>query len=184
MLDFVRRTWGSAMETSSTRAGRTLHLVDLENLTGGGAASGDALLGVLDDYLDVAEWNAGDCAALAANPSVVRKIAFDLPVPCNIHAVCGADSADLMLLSLAPPELVTRRYGRLVVGSGDGIFARRAAQARAQGVHVDVVTRPESCSTRLLTFEPRWLFVDVDEDAAHEQVIDLTERADNLVTAA
>ncbi len=35
-----------------------------------------------------------------------------------------------MLLSLAPPEHVVKRYGRLVVGSGDGLFAVRPPGAR------------------------------------------------------
>ena len=119
------------MTTSSITSRRSLHLVDFENLTGGGGASAASLLAVFDEYLDMSGWQPGDHLALAANPSVMRKIGFDLPVPCNAHAVRGTDSADLMLLSLAPPELVARRYGRLVVGSGDGIFAARAERARS-----------------------------------------------------
>jgi len=60
----------------------------------------------------------------------------------QIHA------ADLMLLAHAPAELVIRRYYRLVVGSGDGIFVDRAIAARAGGVGVAVVARADGCSTR------------------------------------
>jgi hypothetical protein len=62
-----------------------------------------------------------------------------------------------MLLSLAPPELVVKRYGRLVVGSGDGIFAARAAHAHDLGVQVLVVARDGGCSWMLRRFEHRLL---------------------------
>jgi hypothetical protein len=166
------------MTTSSITSRRSLHLVDLENLAGGGGgASAAALLAVLDDYLGVAAWQRGDHVALAAHPKIIEKIGFDLPVSCSLHAVRGKDSADLMLLSLAPPELVTRRYRRLVVGSGDGIFAKRAKQARDGGVRVDVVTRVEGCSASLLVFEPRWLPPMLDLEAARDL-------GDAFVTAA
>jgi uncharacterized LabA/DUF88 family protein len=62
-----------------------------------------------------------------------------------------------MLLSLAPPEHVVKRYDRLVVGSGDSIFASRARAVRDSGVPVDVVARPDGCSARLHSFAPRYL---------------------------
>jgi hypothetical protein len=57
-----------------------------------------------------------------------------------------------MLLSLAPIELAAKRYARLVIGSGDGIFAARAAAVRERGVAVDVVARAAGCSRRLHQF--------------------------------
>jgi len=89
---------------------------------------------------------------VATNPWLMGRIAFDLPVATNRHAVHGHDGADIMLLSLAPPELVVKRYGRLVVGSGDGIFAGRAQVVHDRGIRVDVVARPDGCSTRLHRF--------------------------------
>ncbi len=87
----------------------------------------------------------------------MTKIAFDLPVECSRHAVHGHDGADIMLLSLAPPELVVKRYGRLVVGSGDGIFASRAQTVREGGLVVEVIARPNGCSTRLHAFDCTYL---------------------------
>jgi hypothetical protein len=57
-----------------------------------------------------------------------------------------------MLLSLAPAELVVKRYGRLVIGSGDGIFTSRTRAVRDSGVTVDIVARPDGCSARLHKF--------------------------------
>ena len=140
------------MTTSPITSRRSLHLVDLENLVGDPRAGAAVALDTFDAYLDAAHWSAGDHLIVACNPWLMTKIAFDLPTACSKHAAHDRDGADTMLLALAPPELVVKRYGRLVVGSGDGIFAGRAIIVRERGVHVDVVARPDGCSTRLHRF--------------------------------
>ncbi len=140
------------MSNSSDISGRTLHLVDLENLAGDPRVDTDTALLVFGDYLDAAQWRPGDHVIVASNPGLIGRVMYDLPVPANVHAMPGRDGADTKLLACAPPELVVKRYGRLVVGSGDGIFARRATTARDGGVDVEVVARPDGCSTRLHRF--------------------------------
>jgi hypothetical protein len=140
------------MTTSSGTSHRTLHLVDLENLLGDPRADADVALARFHEFLTVAGWELDDHVIIATNPWLMTKIAFDLPVPASRHAVHGRDGADTMLLSLAPTELVVKRYGRLVIGSGDGIFTSRARAVRDSGVAVDVVARPDGCSTRLHEF--------------------------------
>lgn len=126
---------------------RTLHLVDLENLLGDRRNEEVALDG-LRRYLAIARWVDGDQVLVAAHPEVIRQVGFASPVSCSLHATSGADAADSMLLAHAPAELVVRRYSRLVVGSGDGIFIDRALAARAGGVGVAIVARPGGCSKR------------------------------------
>jgi hypothetical protein len=141
------------MSTSSIPLHRSLHLVDLENLVGDPRADARVVLDTFTRYLAVAGWRPGDQVIVASNPGLIRKVMFDLPVPCNLHTACGRDGADLMLLAQAPPELVARRYARLVIGSGDHIFAARAHAARRLGVSVLVVARFGGCSSRLRGFE-------------------------------
>ena len=136
---------------------RTLHLVDLENLVGDPRAKGPIVRRTFDRYLARAGRREGDQMLVASNPWLIREVAFDLPVTCNVHAVHGHDGADTMLLSHAPPELVAKRYDRLVVGSGDGIFAARAHAAHDLGVDVLVVARDDGCSWRLRCFEHQLL---------------------------
>jgi hypothetical protein len=125
---------------------RTLHLVDLENLLGNDRF-GDGDAGVaLERYLELARWEPGDHVIVAAHPDLVERFAFAPPVPCNIHAVRGRDSADVMLLAQAPAELLAKRFTRLVIGSGDAIFLARAKAARDHGVGVAVISRPTACS--------------------------------------
>ena len=140
------------MTITSITSRRSLHLVDLENLVGDPRAEASAALEVFGEYLDAAHWEAGDHLIVACNPWLMTKIAFDLPTACSKHAAHGRDGADVMLLSLAPPELVVKRYGRLVVGGGDGIFASRAGIVHEHGTAVNVVARPDGCSSRLHRF--------------------------------
>ncbi len=140
------------MTTSSITSRRSLHLVDLENLVGDPRAEARPALDTLGAYLDAARWRPGDHVVLATNPWLMARIAFDLPVTANLHAVHGRDGADTMLLAQAPPELVAKRYGRLVVGSGDGIFTQRARTVEDLGIPVEVVARADGCSMRLKRF--------------------------------
>jgi hypothetical protein len=145
------------VSTSSNTARRSLHLVDLENLVGDPCATGGLVRETLDNYLVMADWQPGDHVIIASNPSIIREVSFELPAPANVHATRGEDGADVMLLSLAPPEFVARRYRRLVIGSGDGIFAARARATTELGVQVLVVAREGGCSRRLQRFEHRLL---------------------------
>ena len=134
---------------------RSLHLVDLENLTGGPNAPRAAALAAFDHYLDVAGWIPGDHVLRASSARLMGRIAFDLDrVPASKHVADGPDGADLLLLSLAPEALVASRYQRLVIGSGDGIFGDRARAVRDRGVEVDVVAPRGGCSYRLWGFAP------------------------------
>src|SRR5512144_1964125 len=93
----------SDMTTTLTTT-RTLHLVDIENLVGDPKAPTATVLDVLDRYLDLAGHRDGDHVVIAANPGLMSKIAFDLPVPCNVHAARGENGADLVLLAQIEPS--------------------------------------------------------------------------------
>src|SRR6476619_3167976 len=128
---------------------RTLHLVDIENLAGDPFATKADVLDALDGYLEVAGYRDGDSVIVAANPGLIREIAFDLPMACNVHAARGKDGADLILLAQAEPGWVAERFDRLVIGSGDAAFSETALAVRDLGTPVVVVSRPASLSRRL-----------------------------------
>ena len=131
--------------------GRALHLVDLENLLGVHRED-EVAVEALCHYLTLAKWREGDQVIVAAHPEIIRQIGFDPPTPCNLHATCGDDAADKMLLAYGDSEFVARRYRRLVIGSGDGIFVDRARAVRDLGIEVLVVARSDGVALR---FE-RW----------------------------
>ena len=165
------------MTTTSTEP-RTLHLVDLENLLGQSRLDNPDASAALEQYLELARWSPGDQVIVAAHPKLVERFAFTPPVPCNVHAVNGPDAADVMLLSLAPAELIARRFTRLVIGSGDAIFVKRAWTARELGVGVLVVSRPDGCSARFRT----WGFPIVEFDQLNLAAIERLEREAELGT--
>jgi hypothetical protein len=164
MLTATHRQGGS-MSTShctSYTSGRTLHVVDLENLIGDPRATGAVAHDTLHRYLDAAGHIDGDHVILASNPGLVAEVAFRLDVPCSLHACKGIDGADTMLLALASPEFVARRYDRLVIGSGDGAFVSLARATRLAGVDVLVVARADGCARRLQKFPH--VFLDLREE--------------------
>ena len=159
--------------------GRTLHLVDLENLLGDDRCSEVGRAGLVR-YLELARWDPGDQVILAAHPELVRQVGFDPPVPCNLHATRGDDSADEMLLAHAPVELVAARYDRLVIGSGDGIFVRLARAVRAADVPVLVVSRADGVAERFR----RWAFPVLSFDLHVDLDTALSPRDRRLIAAA
>lgn len=53
----------------------------------------------------------------------------------------GADGADLCLAQVAAEERLAKRFARVVIASGDGIFTATATMLREQGVTVTVAGR-------------------------------------------
>ena len=128
---------------------RTLHLIDIENLVGGTEAREEEIVRTVREYLRVAHWRAGDLVLIAANPHLAARFAWSIDVEHRTITAIGHDGADLALLAQAAPEFVARRAGRLVVGSGDHIFIRRALQVRELGVGVAVVAGAGCSAQRL-----------------------------------
>jgi hypothetical protein len=123
---------------------RTLHLVDLENLVGDPYADGSTAIEVFEEYLVASHWEPGDQVQVAVNPHLALEIGWRLPVDCALRTASGPDAVDQLLLDGAEPEYVARRFGRLVIGSGDHGFIANACAARRTGVGVLVVARPDA----------------------------------------
>ena len=113
--------------------GRSLHLVDIENLVGEPASwRPDQIRATFHAYLETAAWRTGDSLVVAANPSFMKILVFDL-VEMAHRSLCawGKDAADQLLLGAVPTD-VGARFGRLVVGSGDHAFAPLVASLRGR----------------------------------------------------
>lgn len=143
---------------------RAIHLVDLENLLGDPWARGRCVGRAVVRYAQVAGWQPGDLVVVAANPWMVYEMGPQRPIECSVHTARGPDGADHLLLDAAPPEFVVRRASRLVVGSGDGIFAERVERVRGLGVEVVVVARRGTVSWRLRRLGVPVVPFDPDDD--------------------
>ncbi|GAB3078023.1 hypothetical protein GCM10027053_47980 [Intrasporangium mesophilum] len=141
------RTKGADARQGCFSKGRTLHLVDIENLLGDAYSSEAAVAEFLARYRH-RHVQCGDQVVIAANPhlGVIAKLAWPQAL---VRWARGPDGADQALINEANPAEIGRRFDRLVVASGDHIFEALVKQVRALGVAVLVVHRPGSLSKRL-----------------------------------
>lgn len=130
-------------------ADRTLHLIDLENLTGGEFRDIGALRRAWESYKMVVPVRLGDHVILASNPAI--GVDAGLLHPQGLLRVrCGPDGADQALLNeVRDRTWIASRFHRVVVGSGDGIFLGLVNDLRQRGVAVGVVSLESSLSWHL-----------------------------------
>ena len=128
--------------------GRRLVVVDIENVAGGASVNGlvasasrsrvdHAFVRRPTDHVIVGTCHIGLLHAGLAWPGarmVVRS---------------GTDGADLALLDVLINERIHERFDDVVLVSGDGIFVEAVAELENSGVHVTLISDPESCSKRL-----------------------------------
>jgi hypothetical protein len=128
--------------------GRTLHLIDLENLIGGSTAEGEAVRAALASYRRRLGIREGDLIVIAASP----LMAFEAKAYWSgalVRTARGVDGADIALLTEGSPEELARRFDRVVIASGDGIFAALATDLREREVSVAIASRPGALSGAL-----------------------------------
>lgn len=126
---------------------RSLHLIDIENLSAGGAHAAQERLAM---HLE-ATWSPGDLVAIASNAKIWRQLAWDVPVAHRFMVTTNRpDSADQALLSTAD-DYDLSSFGQLVIGFGDHIFADLALDAADCGVRVVVVANEGSVARTLRT---------------------------------
>jgi hypothetical protein len=119
--------------------GRALHLVDLENLMCGPLQPAIALRYAAARYEQVAVVRPDDHVVVAVNPALALDAGRAWPT-ARLLVGRGPDGADRELLAtLADTPWVAARYDRVVIGSGDGIFASALESLRALGIATGVV---------------------------------------------
>lgn len=120
--------------------GRAFHLIDIENLVGGGRLRPDEVASACKRYLRIALYSSDDLAIAAVGHSQMSVAAFALPRQVRlVGAGHGPDAADIALLRAVDEAVLLRGFGRLSIGSGDHFFAPLAARMRESGLVVEVV---------------------------------------------
>jgi hypothetical protein len=128
--------------------GRTLHLVDIENLSGEPRPPTAHLRSTVDAYRHAITVRPDDHVAIACNRGLVLETGLAWP-GARLYGGDGPNGADLALLQAAEPHFTASHYDRVVIGSGDGIFTGLAHKLRTAGLVVVVVSRVESLSRDL-----------------------------------
>jgi hypothetical protein len=130
------------------RAGRKLHVVDVENLIGRGDCTADELAAAERGYRMLGLVGECDHVVVGCNPYVALAagLAWD---KCRLVTGHGPSGADRALIRVLDHEGVERRFAEVVVASGDGIFLEPVIRIQQHGVRVTVVSRPGSLSRPL-----------------------------------
>lgn len=128
---------------------RSLHLVDMENLAGGTSFGETVAAQISSEYSRVASFGSCDLMVVASSHYTAPAVWFGCPLQARrLPPRSGKNGADTALIDAVLKEDVAR-FDRVVIGSGDGIFAELAARLQAAGLQVTVVCRPGTLSRRL-----------------------------------
>ena len=126
----------------------TLHLVDVENICGCALPDQGTVADALESYRNVMAFRSNDHAVLGASPlgAFYAKKAWS---GVQVVQRRGRDGADLALLAACDVVFIAARYRRVVVASGDHIFAPLVRELIASGVRVVVAARSGSIAWAL-----------------------------------
>jgi hypothetical protein len=123
--------------------------VDIENLLGTANPRCHEVAEIARLYAAVAGVAPGDHVVIASSHHCAESAWFGWPPNARRLVRSGPNGADRALVEVLEHEEVERRFPRVVMGSGDGLFAEASARLQAGGVEVTVVTRAGSLSGRL-----------------------------------
>lgn len=153
--------------THHVPAGRTLHLVDLENLMGGPFQSLSSMRCVSNWYRRTAPVQREDHVIVAVNPMLAMPAASEWPGTL-LRVARGRDGADLALINeLRDATWIASHFDRVVIGSGDGIFAPAIDAIRNHGIAVGILAR-ERRIARSLRGSANFLVLLTRDDAAQD----------------
>jgi hypothetical protein len=127
---------------------RAIHLIDVENLIGSCVMSVTDVAALQRDYYSVAGVQLRDHVVIATGPAAAPAAWFGWQGGRRLVRG-GVDGADRALLEVIAHESLSSRYERVVVASGDGVFAEACAHLQAEGCKLTVVTRIGALSLRL-----------------------------------
>ncbi len=129
--------------------GRTLHVIDVENLMGGPFAGLSNMQASADSYREQIVLLPQDHLVVAVNPKLAIQARQCWPEG-KLVTGGGPNGADRALLAeLTDFDWIASHYDRVVLGSGDGIFEDAASSLVALGIAVGVASRRRSLAHAL-----------------------------------
>lgn len=129
--------------------GRTLHVLDVENLVGAPSFEITDVERIATEYVRRVPLSASDHVWLACSHHNAEAVFFGWPGSARRLLGSGPDGADRALLEPLLTESTYERYARIVIGSGDGAFAVPGRWLATRGVHVLIASRAKSLSRQL-----------------------------------
>lgn len=136
--------------TASAKAPkRTLHLMDVENLCGGTQPRPEQVRRVRSAYNRQLPTGRDDLVFIAMSHFAAAAILLEWPDSAERRLQSGDDGADLALIEMLYDTLAITEVDRVVIASGDGIFAEHAARLQQKEIEVMVATAYGQLSRRL-----------------------------------
>jgi hypothetical protein len=152
------------------RAGRQLHLLDVENLLGGTYFTPAEVAHLRASYTtatDMSQFAQVVVGASADESAIASGLGWS---GAGLRMRRGRDGADLELVALLRHEHVADRFEEVFVGSGDSIFAPVAAELATEGIFVTVVSRRRALANALRLASGRVIYLDVPTPASQLEV--------------
>jgi len=141
---------------SATASARRMHFIDIENLVGTGLPCESGVSSVRRAYDLVVGGTTGELVTVACNHKAAAVVGFTMGLSgAQLQRGSGPDGADLALLAVIRREVLKGRVRRLVIGSGDAIFARELSDLRHLIDELDVVARVGGIGAELYRFADR-----------------------------
>lgn len=130
--------------------GRTLYVVDVENMVGSCELTVPEVVAVQARIYAVVRPESGAHAVIAASHHNATAAYFGWAGPAQRLVRSGKDGADIVLLeAIADTAWIVGHYGQVVIASGDHIFANAVAALKAAGVRVIVIAPETGLSSRM-----------------------------------
>lgn len=134
---------------STTKCLRSLVLADVENLVGSPSPMSVDIREVFLRVQELCSLQPNDLViAGGSGADALFSIADSLP-GARIVFQTGTDGADLALLETVDSQAYCEQFDRLVIASGDHIFAEAAARIAGYGLQVEVCARMGSLAKTL-----------------------------------
>ena len=133
-------------KTMQITGSRELHLIDIENEIGKAEPTATEVAQFRDFYLAFNRV-AQDAHIVigASSPLALLAISDGWPNARRVYKQ-GKDGADLALLQVINQERIHERFAKIVIASGDGIFADVAQELHVRGKNVSVFSHVRSIS--------------------------------------
>ncbi|MDX6326191.1 MAG: hypothetical protein QOK15_2545 [Nocardioidaceae bacterium] len=146
-LGRARRRRSSVPRDLRWTMGRRLILVDIENVIGGECSTEARARWAHRRIEDEIGGLPTDCVVVAVDASGLTSVGWEWDRARRLIGY-GENGADLALLDVLN-ENVDRRFERVVIASGDGIFTEPTVELTGRGVDVTVVAHECALSGRL-----------------------------------
>lgn len=143
-----RRLKGDIGVKSKHMKGRSVHLIDLENLVGSGHVTEETARYTCTAYAALGVVGPNDQVIVAVSHHNLWAAWYGWPhVRCEARS--GPDGADLLLQEIMASERLAVRFDLAVLATGDGGFAAATAALIEAGLPVGVIAPRGRLSARL-----------------------------------